>query len=278
MLEQIADFDAEVRELADLLESVGRSDWERITQFKGWTVNDVVLHLYASDYMAMASVQSPEAFAALRSDMMEQRAGGLSMIEESRRRFPNLEGPALLEEWRTQAAELCRRLDAKDPKERLSWPGPGMAVRMFATARQMETWAHGQEVYDILGFDRTAQDRVANIAFLGAKTFEWSFINRGVPVPAVAPYIELSLPSGRVWSVNNPDVEETVIGEAVDFCQVVTQVRHVADTRLNVIGTTADVWMRIAQCFAGPPANPPAPGTRFRLGPVRTGQHIQAHR
>jgi hypothetical protein len=47
---------------------------------------------------------------------------------------------------------------------------------------------------------------------------------------------------------------------------VVTQVRAVADTELQVTGDTARRWMAIAQCFAGPPQDPPAPGSRFRQG------------
>lgn len=48
----------------------------------------------------------------------------------------------------------------------------------------------------------------------------------------------------------------------MEFCQVVTQVRNIADTRLSVTGDIAQRWMAIAQCFAGPPENPPEAGTR----------------
>jgi hypothetical protein len=43
----------------------------------------------------------------------------------------------------------------------------------------------------------------------------------------------------------------------------VTQTRNVADTGLSVTGPVAEDWMTIVQCFAGPPEDPPAPGTRF---------------
>ena len=36
----------------------------------------------------------------------------------------------------------------------------------------------------------------------------------------------------------------------------------VADTKLEVVGPVATQWMSIAQCFAGGPVDPPAPGTR----------------
>jgi len=52
-------------------------------------------------------------------------------------------------------------------------------------------------------------------------------------------------------------------GNAEDFCQVVTQVRNIVDVNLNVVGEIANEWMSIAQCFAGPPEQPPKPGARF---------------
>jgi hypothetical protein len=44
-----------------------------------------------------------------------------------------------------------------------------------------------------------------------------------------------------------------VHGSALDFCLVVTQRRHIADTALVVEGDAAVEWMGIAQAFAGPP-------------------------
>ena len=51
-------------------------------------------------------------------------------------------------------------------------------------------------------------------------------------------------------------------GTAQDFCLVVTQRRHVQDTGLQLRGEVARQWMALAQCFAGPPADGPAPGER----------------
>jgi uncharacterized protein (TIGR03084 family) len=139
-----------------------------------------------------------------------------------------------------------------------------MSVRSSITARLMETWAHGQEVYDVLGAVRVDGDRIQNIAVLGVNTFGWSFANRRLEVPKAVPYVRLIAPSGAVWEWNAPSEVERVEGQASEFCQVVTQVRSLADTQLRVTGDTARRWMSIAQCFAGPPADPPKPGTRFR--------------
>ena len=55
----------------------------------------------------------------------------------------------------------------------------------------------------------------------------------------------------------------TVEGPATDFCQVVAQTRGIADVSLSITGKAATAWMSQAQCFAGPPNDPPAPGSRY---------------
>ena len=80
--------------------------------------------------------------------------------------------------------------------------------------------------------------------------------------PGAAPYVKLTSPSGEVWTFNEPNNDNYVEGDAAEFCHVVTQGRNIADVNLNVVGEPARQWMAIAQCFAGPPENPPAPDTR----------------
>ena len=83
-------------------------------------------------------------------------------------------------------------------------------------------------------------------------------------MPADPPYVRLHAPSGAVWEWQPANDYNTVQGQSLEFCQVVTQVRNIADTNLEVRGDTATAWMSLAQCFAGPPENPPRPGSRFR--------------
>ena len=139
-----------------------------------------------------------------------------------------------------------------------------MSVRSSITARLMETWAHSQAVYDVLGKTRTDTDRIKNVVIIGLNTFGWTFKNRELVVPTHIPYLRLTAPSGEMWEWNPPSKENCIEGSAVEFCQVVTQVRNITDTTLRVVGETATAWMSIAQCFAGPPQDPPAPGSRFR--------------
>ncbi|MEQ9004693.1 MAG: TIGR03084 family metal-binding protein [Pseudomonadales bacterium] len=260
---QIDDLRAEADELNDLLLRLDAADWSRVTAFKSWTVYDVVAHLHLSDHMGLTALEGETPFRAL---LRRISAGPGSMAQFAREWLGAVSGPALRERWHESIHRLCDGLAAADPETRLPWAGPGMKPRMFATARQMETWAHGWELYDLLGLPRAQHERLRNVATIGVRTFGWTFTNRGLPVPESVPYVELSAPGGGLWRWNDPQSPDRVCGDAVDFCQVVTQVRHVQDTGLRVEGATAGRWMAMAQCFAGPPHDPPPPGSRVPLG------------
>ena len=263
-MQEITDLRAEAAALHELLATLPDAEWVRTTLFKGWTINDVISHLHAGDLLAATSVRDPVAFGVMLADIRSKRAGGMSGIEENRLRIGRLSGARLLERWQAQLDELCTLLAAKDPAARLQWAGPDMGIRMFTTARQMEVWAHGQEIYDVLGRDRAPTDRLKSIAEIGVRTYGWTFANRGQAVPGEPPHVRLEAPSGATWQWNPTSTGNCVTGSALEFCQVVTQVRNISDTHLVVAGEPARRWMAIAQCFAGPPETPPAPGARQR--------------
>jgi uncharacterized protein (TIGR03084 family) len=137
-----------------------------------------------------------------------------------------------------------------------------MSTRSFATARLMETWAHGQDIWDMLGRERAPGPGLRHITHLGVTTYGWTFVNRKLPVPQPVPYVELQAPDGDRWTWGEPSDEHYVRGPALDFALLVTQRRHRADTRLAWAGDPADRWTRLAQCFAGDPTDGPSPGVR----------------
>ena len=254
MLQQAKDLLAEGMELKALLDELSDDDWEKSTPFKDWSINKVVQHLHGSDRVAMLSLESREKFEAMLKDPAEVQ-GEMN---------PTMTGAELRESWWDYFSRMCEALGASDPKRRLAWFGPDMGVMMFTTARQMETWSHGQDIYDLQGKKRNNSDRIKNIAVIGVKTYGWTFANRKMEPPGPAPYVQLEAPSGDVWEFNEPSTENCVIGDAVEFCHVVTQGRNIADVNLTVKGEPAQKWMAIAQCFAGPPEDPPAKGHRTR--------------
>lgn len=259
------DFLQESRVLAACLADCEDGDFERVTQFKGWTLNDVLGHLHFFNAAAEAALHGEAVFDRMMAPATDALAAGGSILSLQGPWLDGLAGRALLLDWQQGAERLAATSARLDPKTRVKWVGPSMSVLSAMTARQMETWAHGQEIFDLLGIERLEADRIRNIAHLGVLTFGWSFQVRGEPVPDLVPHVVLTAPSGAIWSWNEPQDDNRVTGSAVDFARVVTQVRHIADTSLEVSGPVARAWMEQAQCFAGPPVSPPAPGSRYRV-------------
>lgn len=262
MNDTCADLRAEYRALDALCATLDAEQWRRRSLFYGWTPWDEVAHLCYFDETALQSATDPEAFTRGAQAMAQRTGAGEEISAIARERFGHLDGPALLAFWRTRYEPLVDALAALDPKARLAWYGPPMSARSFATARLMETWAHGQDVWDVLPRRRPASARLKHIAHIGVTTFGWTFKNRGLALPGPAPYVELQGPDGLVWTWGEPSATDFVRGPADDFCLVVTQRRHVEDTALVLGGASAQAWLPIAQCFAGPPADGPAPGVR----------------
>lgn len=257
MLPEAYDFRDESRALADLLVRLGRADYERRTAFKDWTINDVLVHLHFWNRAVDLSLSDEPAFRALLAPL---GAGGLRAYENS---VVSERAAELAKVWLASAEDIAARWASVDPKLRLPWAGPSMSARSAMTARQMETWAHGFEIFDLMGETRAERDRIRNIVVLGVNTFGWSHQVHGLPAPAAMPELTLTAPSGAVWTFGDPNAGR-IRGPAADFAAVVTQTRSVADTALVVEGEVALGWMTHAQCFAGPPETPPAPGVRRR--------------
>ncbi|MBW2275032.1 MAG: TIGR03084 family protein [Deltaproteobacteria bacterium] len=262
MLQVSLDLKAEADDFHAFLLTLQSGDWTRPTLFKDWTPWDVVAHLHFFDRVSLVALEGREAFAAERKRLIGDLKVGRSAADVHRRDLGELDPKALLDTWLQSCHAMADQLGASDPKCRLPWFGPDMGVSMFTTARYMETWAHAQAVYDLMNVERSHTDRIKNIAVIGVKTYGWTFVNRGLEVPAPPPYLRLVAPSGEIWEWNEPSGSESIRGDAVDFCQTVTQVRNVADTALEVEGEVATQWMSIAQCFAGGAEDPPKAGVR----------------
>lgn len=262
MLTEALDFKAESDGLFELMKDLDDADFATPTQFKGWTLTNVLEHLHMWNWAAHESHADEENFAAwLKSELPKVMKTGMRAYEAEWN--GGVAGRALLEKWHDFYTAMAEDMVKLDPKKRLKWAGPDMSARSSISARLMETWAHGQEVYDHLGVVRQNKDHIKSIAVLGINTFGWTYATRGETPPGERPYVRLTAPSGAIWEFGEPSDAERIDGKAEEFCQTVTQTRNIADTDLQVTGAVATDWMSKAQCFAGGPETPPAPGTRF---------------
>ena len=264
-MEQAADFLKDSRTLYELMGDRNIRDFKKTTNFKNWTISDVFGHLYVFNIASIKTLESSNEFENFFDPFLTGLQGGKSFLELQKSFVENYNDRELFEIWWQSSLEVNKKYLNADPKLRLSWAGPTMSARSSITARQMETWAHGQEIFDCLGVIREEGDQIKNIVHLGVSTFAWTFLNRQLDLPKEVPYVSLILPSGAPITYNQESNLNFVSGSAVEFAQVVTQTRNVKDTSLTVKGVVAEAWMSLAQCFAGKAEDPPAKGQRYRV-------------
>jgi uncharacterized protein (TIGR03084 family) len=247
-MEQIcADLAAEHAALDELVASLTEAEWSTSTPAAGWAIRDQVSHVWFFDQRALLALTDAEGF---RADMEWLMANGGTDASVAPGR--SMSGADLLAAWRADRARLIEVARAVDPSVRVPWYGPAMGARSFITARLMETWAHGQDVADALGIAPVPTARLRHVAHIGVRARPFSYAIHSMPVPEASVHVALDGPDGDVWEWGEPS-DDHVTGNALDFCLVVTQRRHVADTDLDVHGPAATEWISIAQAFAGAP-------------------------
>lgn len=241
----VAEHDALDRVVAELVPA----QWAHSTAAEGWTIGDQISHLWYFDRAARLAAEDPHAFSASATELLATVAAGPGPSVEAGRA---LDPSDLLAAWRADRVVLLDTLAALDPAARIPWYGPAMGARSFATARLMETWAHGQDIRDALSEPPESSPRLRHVAHIGVRARPFSYAVRGLAVPEADVRVELGAPGGEqwVWGESQLDV---VSGTALDFCLVVTQRRHPADSDLKAVGPLATEWLGIAQAFAGPP-------------------------
>ena len=244
------DLRAESDELDRLVAGLGAAQWALPTPAPGWTVAHQIAHLAWTDRSSVLAVTDRDAFArevekalAAPGDFVDNGA------EEGAAQPPG----QLLADWRTGRDALQEALRAAPAGARFPWYGPPMAAASMATARLMETWAHGLDVADALGAEPVPTDRLRHIVRLGVRTRDFAFGVHGLPTPFEEFRVELRSPSGQSWTYGPEDAADRVTGSAYDFCLLVTQRIHRGDTSLVAVGRDANLWLTIAQAFAGPP-------------------------
>ncbi|GIG85191.1 hypothetical protein Pen02_01270 [Plantactinospora endophytica] len=245
----LTDLAAESAELETLVVALPEADWSRPTPAPGWTVAHQIAHLAWTDHVATLAATDVDAFAHSIRHAATDPDG---FVDRGAAEFL-APPPELLDRWRNGRSALALALRGVPAGERLPWYGTRMSATSMATARIMETWAHGGDVADALGITRTPTARLRHVAYLGARTVGHAFAAHGRPVPDAPLRIELTGPDGDSWQFGPADAADRISGPALDFCLLVTQRRHHTDLALVAVGPVATEWLGIAQVFAGPP-------------------------
>ena len=253
----LADLRAEADALDGVVAQLEETAWLTPTPAESWTIAHQIAHLAWTDEQALLAATDPDAFARA----VTEAGSGLSAAVDEAADAGSTEAPErLLARWRAGRTALAEQLAGLPDGARLPWFGPPMSAASMATARLMETWAHGVDVTEALNHPPLVSGRLRHVAHIGVRARDFAFRQNGLPPPAEEFRVELAAPDGGTWTWGPEDAAQRVTGPALDFCLRVTRRRHRADLALQAVGPDADRWLDVAQAFAGPPgeARPPS--------------------
>ena len=252
----LEDLAVESAGLDALVAGLDEAAWRSSTPAAGWDIATTVAHLAWTDEVAVLAATDKQGWDEA---VLEALADPSGFVDTQALAGGAVPPQQLLERWRTSRSRLAAVLAAHPPGEKLPWFGPPMSPTSMATARFMETWAHGLDVADALGVTLEPHDRVRHVVHIGVRTRSFSFTNSGLPAPEREVRVALTAPSGASWSYGPEDADQRITGPAWDFALLVTQRRHRADLDLVAEGAEADRWLDVAQAFAGPSGSGRAP-------------------
>lgn len=235
-----------------LVRGLPDAGWTTPTPAPGWTIAHQIGHLAWADDIARLAATDPASFDAAVQAAVAEWDGYVDREAAARADRPPAE---LLAGWRRARKALSAALAAVPDATKVPWFGPPMSATSMATARLMETWAHGQDIVDALGIDRLPTDRLRHVAHIGVRTRDFAYVVNDRTPPTEPFRVELVSPLGDLWAWGPEDTAQQIAGPALDFCLLVTQRRHRDDLAVVAIGSDADAWLSIAQAFAGPPGD-----------------------
>lgn len=255
-----ADLTAEGDAVDALVAGLEPAQWELPTPAPGWTIAHQVAHLTSTTHMAALAAADPDGAGRQALPRAEPGADFDAGIEEGLKEFL-AGGPAeRLARWRGERAAMTEALLAVPPGRKVPWIVTDMSPASLATVGIMELFGHGHDIADALGVRLEPTDRIRHLARFGVRTRDFAYRARGLTPPEGEFRVELTAPSGAVWTYGPEDAAEKVTGPAVDFCLLVTRRRHRADLSLTASGPESDRWLDIAQAYAGPPGPGRSPG------------------
>lgn len=249
----VRDLVAEQSQVDVLLDNLTDEQWESPAATCAWTIKDELLHIAAFDWAAVQLMQG----AAENVVVLADAHFGHDEVHHVTR-YQHLSGSEVLGHWRTIRTQLDAAFLAADPRARVPWaPGLPMSTRSLASARLMELWAHSVDLYDALGLDVVVKDRIVHTLFLSWQARPNAYRINGLEMPDTPVRLEITLPSGELWTRGEETAAEVIRGSARDWALVATRRRRRQDTDLTIVGPEAHRYADVVQTFAGEAAAPP---------------------
>ena len=232
------DLAAEHQVLDDLVAPLPPEMWATPSPSPGWTLAHQIHHLDVSEGAALLALTG-------HSDQVFAPTG----------RWPDRPLPAdpteVLDNWRTSRAASLETMAGLDAKSPVIWGDGPMTCRSFATARLMETWAHGLDCFTTLGVEPVDTDRLRHVAHLGYRSLPYAFRSQGVnpPVPLSELRLELTSPSGQNWTYGDENAPQSITGTAAHWCRVATRRMPPKESDLIATGPLAQAVLSVARAY-----------------------------
>jgi uncharacterized protein (TIGR03084 family) len=242
----VDDLEAEQQVVAGYVRDLDADGWLLPTPSWSWDVRDTVSHLAHTDEVAIDTMTGgPNALLNVRA----QRASSEDVTYLGVLRGRRLSGREVSRWWEEQSALERQHLRALDPSSRVPW-GLGMGAPAFVTARLMETWAHGLDIAAATGAEVIDTDRLAHIAWLATRALPYAYSVVGRRPPEVPIRVELTLPSGALWTSGPDDAANRITGTAGEYCRVFVQrLPRVKALGLHAEGDAAADALEVARAY-----------------------------
>ena len=253
----LADLAAESDQIEGWVTPIESVDWTTVTTPEGWTISHQIAHLAWTDQASLTAIAGGEPFDALMDLALNDPAGFVDA--ETERWAAELPPAQQLARWQQGRTALADALRAVPAGTKLPWFGPPMSPTSMATARFMETWGHGHDVAEGLGTTYPQNDRCKHVCHIGVRARGNAFAMRGEQDPGDDIRVELTAPSGGLWTWGGEDAANRIEGSAYDFALLAIRRRQRGDVELRATGPVADRFLDLVQAFAGMPGNDPKP-------------------
>lgn len=245
MREILSDLVAEQQYLDQFLQKTHIRNWKTETPAQGWTIQDTVSHLASFEEYAYNALEEGGTRLAEANDYPTFDDFTLAGVVPGRSMRPQ----DVIEWWREARAKVVDSLSRKSPSDRVPWFAGDMSAKTFATARLMETWAHGLDIHAALGEESEDTPRLRHIAWLAWKTLPYAFEAAGQPYEQPV-RVEVIGPAYAKYVFGPQDTDQVVKGSAGDWCRVAVR-RMAADeaSSLTAHGPVAEAALKIARAY-----------------------------
>lgn len=243
MRDILSDLVAEQQYLDQFLQRISLKDWDRPTPSKGWSIRDTISHLADSEEQAASVLSGGADLDPYRSDPdldgLRQKA-----VLRGRKMRPQ----DVIEWWRGGRAKVVEPLSHMDPTTRLEWVIGSVSGRTLATARLMETWAHGLDIHAALGAEVEDTARIRHVCWLGWRTLPYACKLAGHDYTSPI-RVEVMGPGYAKWVYGPADCDNLIKGAAGEFARLAVRRVPLSATNLKVTGESAQIAAQVIRAY-----------------------------